>query len=73
MEALRSLIAQCSGWPGVFILHSLLNKRGGNPSTYPGYLCDVSYPEPGVIRFTFSSMGASAWFDSVIAREQFRR
>ena len=72
-EALRSLVARYSEWPGVFILHSLLNKRSRNPQCYPGFIYHVSYPEPGVIRHTVSASNAQAWHDTVINKAAFRQ
>jgi hypothetical protein len=72
-EVLRSLVARYSEWPGRFILHSLLNRRGGTPQCYPGYVHHVSYPELGVIRHTVSASNAHAWHDSVLSKAAFRR
>jgi len=72
-EALRSLVARYSEWPGRFILHSLLNNRGSNPQCYPGFIHHVSYPELGVIRHTVSTSNAHAWYDTVISKAAFRR
>jgi hypothetical protein len=71
-EALRSLIARYSLWPGEWILRSLLNHRVGQPQRYPGYSYDASYPESGVLRHTVSGTGVHAWFDTVISSQQFR-
>lgn len=71
-EALRSLVARYSEWPGTFILRSHLNKRGRNPECYPGFIHHVSYPEPGAIRHTVSGPRAHAWHDSVLSKAAFR-
>ena len=71
-EALRSLVARYSGWPGEWILRSLLNTRGSQPERYPGFTHDVSYPEAGVFRHTVSGTGVHAWCDSVISNQDFR-
>ena len=72
-EALRSLIARYSDWPGEWILHSLLNDRGGEPQRYPGFSHNASYPEPGVLRHTFAARDVYAWCDRVVSASQFRR
>jgi hypothetical protein len=72
IEVLRSLVGSSAGWPATWILHSRLNTRSGGPSTYPGFLSDVSYPEEGVIRFTVSSGNDWAWFEKVICVDAFR-
>jgi hypothetical protein len=72
IEALRSLVARYSEWPGTFILHSLLNERRGKPSRYPGFVSHTSYPEPGVIRHYISAPRAHAWYDSIISKAKFR-
>jgi hypothetical protein len=72
MEVLRTLVGHASDWPEIYVLHSRLNKRSGSPFAYPGFLCDVSYPEPGVVRYTVSSTNAWAWFDTVVIRDSFR-
>lgn len=71
-EALRSLVALYSGWPGDWLLHSLLNSRSGGPERYPGFTRDVSYPEPGVLRHLVSGTKVHAWCDRVISKQQFR-
>jgi hypothetical protein len=71
-EALRSFVAQYSGWPSEWFLHSLLNNRSGKPQRYPGFTCDVGYPEPGVLRHTVRGTNVHAWCDRVIAKRQFR-
>jgi hypothetical protein len=71
-EALRSLVARFSAWPGEWILGSLLNSRGGKPQRYPGFTHDVSYPEAGVLRHTVSGTRLHAWCDSVISTQSFR-
>jgi len=73
IEALRALVSHCAGWPDTFILHSHLNNRRGGPSRYPGFTSHVEYPEEGVIRRYFSSGGATAWSDTVIAPGSFRQ
>ncbi len=72
IEALRSLVARYSKWPGTFILHSLLNERRGSPSRYPGFISHTVYPEPGVIRHYISALRAHAWYDSIILKGKFR-
>lgn len=71
-EALRSLVARYSGWPGEWLLHSLLNSRSGQPQRYPGFTHDVSYPEPGVLRHTVRGTNVHAWCDTVVSNKQFR-
>ena len=72
-EALRSLVARYSQWPGEWVLSSLLNDRGRQPQRYPGFTHDVSYPEAGVLRHTVSGTNVHAWCDSVISNQSFRR
>lgn len=72
MEALRALVSQFEGWGGRFNLHSRLNNRPGGPDQYPGFLCHVTYPEPGVIRRYVNSSDVTAWVDQVINRGAFR-
>lgn len=71
-EALRSLVARYSEWPGEWILNSLLNDRGHQPQRYPGFTHDVSYPEAGVLRYTVSGTRVHAWCDTVISKKDFR-
>lgn len=72
IEALRSLVARYSEWPGTFILRSLLNERSGEPSRYPGFVIHTSYPEPGVIRCYVCASRVNAWYDSIISKAKFR-
>ena len=71
-EALRSLVARYSKWPGDWILHSLLNDRGSKPERYPGFRHDTSYPEPGVLRHTVSGTRVHARCDRIVSVETFR-
>lgn len=71
-EALRALVDQAARSPAVFVLHSRLNSRKGGPECYPGFTFNMSYPEPGVARQTFSGRNAWAWSDSVVLPELFR-
>ena len=71
-EALRSLVARYSEWPGEWVLNSLLNNRGREPQRYPGFTHHVSYPEAGVLRHTVSSTRLHAWCDTVISKQTFR-
>lgn len=73
IEVLRALVGHCDGWPGTFILNSRLNNRRGGPSRYPSIVSHVTYPEAGVLRRYFSSGGATAWSDTVIAPGSFRQ
>lgn len=72
-EALRSLVARFSEWPGAYIVHSLLNERGHKPARYPGFNQHRSYPEPGVIRLYVSAPMVHAWHDSIVSEETFRK
>jgi hypothetical protein len=72
IEALRTLVSRYSEWKGEWILHSLLNDRGGEPQRYPGFTYGASYPEPGVLRHTVSGADVHSWCDVVISKEQFR-
>lgn len=72
IEVLRTLSSHCVGWPAAYILHSALNKRSGGPTRYPGFITDVSYPEPGVVRCTVSTGNGWAWMDRVVLPESFR-
>lgn len=72
LETLCSLVAKYSDWPGNFILNSNLNVRLGGPPCYPGFTYDLSYPEPGVIRYTVGASSAHAWYDSVLSKTAFR-
>lgn len=72
IEALRSLVARYSEWPGTFILHSLLNERRGKPSRYPSFNSHTTYPEPGAIRHYISAQRTHAWYDSIISKAKFR-
>lgn len=71
-EALRSLVARYSEWPGSYILRSQLNRRGRNPECYPGFTYHVSYPEPGVIRHYVGGPRTNAWHDAVLSEADFR-
>ena len=71
-EALRSLVARYSEWPGEWVLNSLLNDRGRQPQRYPGFTHGVSYPEAGVLRHTVSGTRVHAWCDTVISKQSFR-
>lgn len=72
IEVLRTLSSHCAGWPAAYILHSALNKRGREPTHYPGFITDVSHPEPGVVRYTVSAGDGWAWMDRVVLPESFR-
>jgi hypothetical protein len=72
VEALQSLVARFSAWPGSFIIHSYLNRRGRNPECYPGFRHHVSYPEPGALRQYVSGTNVSAWFDTITSKSKFR-
>ena len=71
-EALRSIVARFSDWPGQFIVRSLLNRRTGEPSCYPGFRYHTAYPEPGAIRQYIAGTAINAWYDSALSREPFR-
>jgi hypothetical protein len=71
-EVLRSLAARYSDWPGSFILRSHLNKRGNDPTCYPGFISHVSYPVSGVLRTTVSAPTANAWRDAIVSKAKFR-
>ena len=71
-EVLRSLVARYSEWPGVYILRSMLNKRGRDPERHGGLIHRLTYPEPGVVRRYVSESHAHAWYDTVISKEEFR-
>jgi hypothetical protein len=73
LEALRALVDHFAGWPATFILHSRLNNRPGGPSRYPVFVCNVEYPEKGVIRRYVRSGDALAWSDFVISQGDFRQ
>jgi hypothetical protein len=72
LEVLRTLSSHSAGWPPVYILHSALNKRSGEPVRSPGFITDVSYPEPGVVRYTVSAGDGWAWVDRVVLPDSFR-
>jgi hypothetical protein len=72
IEALRSLVARFSEWPGNFIVHSYLNRRGKNPERYPGFMHHATYPEPGALRQYVSAPTVYAWCDSVLSKAKFR-
>lgn len=72
LEALNSLVARYSEWPGDWILSSLQNARTGAPERYPGFTHDVTYPEPGVLRHTSSGTNIHSWCDTVISKASFR-
>jgi hypothetical protein len=71
-EALRSIVAHFSGWPGRYIVRSYLNKHGKYPACYPGFVYHTSYPEPGAIRHYVTSTNVNAWYDSIVSRSTFR-
>lgn len=72
LEVLRTLSSHCAGWPAAHILHSALNTRSGEPTRSPGFITDVSYPEPGVVRYTVSAGDGWAWVDRVVLPDSFR-
>jgi hypothetical protein len=72
VEALRALVGKFAGWNGLFILHSRLNNRRGEPARYPDFQSPVSYPEEGVLRRYCSWGGVTAWSDTVITPSDFR-
>jgi hypothetical protein len=71
-ETLQTLVATSSHWPAEWVINSLLNSRRGEPERYPGFVHDVSYPEPGVLRHTVSSGNVWAWCDTVVVADAFR-
>jgi len=73
LEVARALVARFEEWPGKYIVHSHLNRRGRNPQTYPGFSHYTSHPEAGVLRQHVSSSHVTAWVDSVISKSSFRR
>ena len=73
LEALRCMAGHYSNWPGVYILQSLLNKRRGGPTRFPGFVYHTSYPEEGVLRQSVSTSQAWAWSDRVISKGTFRQ
>lgn len=56
----------------MYILHSALNKRSEEPIPSPGFITDVSHPEPGVVRYTVSAGDGWAWVDRVVLPGSFR-
>jgi hypothetical protein len=71
-EVLRSLVAHFSDWPPQFIVGSYLNRRGKNPATYPGFMSQTTYPEPGALRQYVSSPAVTAWCDDAYSAADFR-
>ncbi len=69
---LRSLVTDFSDWPPQFIVRSHLNRRGKNPATYPGFVSQTTYPEPGVLRQYCSSAAVTAWCDDAHSAADFR-
>jgi len=73
VEAIRTHVAVMEGWPGEFIVHSLMNERGADPEVYPRRRIVVDHPEPGVTRWTTSATNSWAWFERVEAVDNFRK
>src|ERR1700733_1951669 len=71
-EALRSLVAHFSAWPGKYIVCSLLSRRRGDPRCYPGFQYHIAYPEPGAVRQYIARTEVHAWCDSVISNANLR-
>lgn len=71
-EVLRTLVVHFAGWSAQYILSSNLNNRRGAPSRGPIPLYYVDYPEEGVVRYTVSGGNTNAWYDKVIAPNDFR-
>ncbi len=72
LKVLRALVGQSEGWNAMFTLHSRLNSRGSEPSRYPSFTSNVTYPEAGVLRRYVSGLHATAWSDTVVLPESFR-
>jgi hypothetical protein len=43
-----------------------------NPATYPGFISQTTYPEPGVLRQYVSSPSVMAWCDDAHSAADFR-
>jgi hypothetical protein len=71
-EVLRALVGHFSDWTPQFIVRSYLNRRGKNPATYPGFVIQTTYPEPGALRQYCSSPAVTAWCDDAYSAVDFR-